>query len=362
MIVVGRLTAAAFSVMLVAVSACSGSEGSRAVPPVVRAETANVEWLDGAAPRGAPPISAVEVRPDVHELTYTDVTGADRTIQVEVRMPNGGPATRPVVVWSHGGSTGKKSTANVGNRWGKAINDADFVFVAIAHRGRSDQSRIELCGAVEVVSCAEFKYLLWDRLNDVALVFDWLEQSAVSGELFVDMDRLVYGGHSAGAMAVMVMAGMESPYATGVPMPTDDRPAAFLVASPPGAEENGFEDSAFDGLDRPMLLLTGDGDTTGGTIGADRLALFDLIDSAEVMLISTDSEQVGHTTFDLNTQPCIRAGGSQPQCREALQALRKTAQLFLRAAVGSAGLDVDALVAQVADRLPSHMELLSAAG
>ena len=346
---------------LIVLSACasSGSSADTLVP-----------W--GDPPAASVPVPAIDIEAllvrggdprgsERHDLTYTDVTGAERTVVIEVRMPKANRTTSPVVVWSHGGSAGKRSPARVGTEWGKAMNQADFVFVAIAHPGRSDATRRELCTALEVESCGEFKYLLWDRLRDAQVVFDWLERAAAAGTLFVDLDRLVYGGHSAGAMAVMVMAGMDSPYATGVPMPTDDRPAAFLAASPPGAEVNGLSTASIAGLDRPMLLLTGQGDTTGGTIGSDRLALFDLIDSDQVLLASTDSEHVGHATFDLNARPCIRAGGSETECRDMIKAFGRTAQAFLRAALGAGGLDAAGLVEQSMTRLPDDVELRSAA-
>ncbi len=363
------LSAAAAAVVLIVGAACSTNESVAPDPVDAPVDSAVPDLIDDSVvvPRG--PVIDIETftagsardRRDVHELTYADVTGAERTIVIEVRRPASNRTTSPVVVWSHGGSTGKKSPGRVGQRWGAALNQADFVFVAIAHPGRSGESRRALCTALDVESCGEFKYLLWDRLRDAQVVFDWLEEAVTAGDLFVDLDRLVYGGHSAGALAVMVMAGLESPYRSGVPMPTDARPAAFLVASPPGAEVGGFDASSMAGLDRPMLLLTGDGDTTGGTQGADRLALFDLIDADDVMLISTESKQVGHTTFDLNVQPCIRAGGSKTQCRETVRALAKTAELFLRAALGAGGLDAELLTDRVAGRLPSHMDLLSAA-
>ncbi len=135
------------------------------------------------------------------------------------------------------------------------------------------------------------------------------------------------------------------------------RPAAFLVASPPGAEVNGLDASSFSALDRPMLLLTGNGDTTDATVGTDRLALFDMIESDQVMLVSTASEFVGHSTFGLKTQPCRRAGGSREECRETVRALARTAQEFLRSALGASGLEPIRLVADVNRRLPNDMEL-----
>jgi pimeloyl-ACP methyl ester carboxylesterase len=302
------------------------------------------------------------VATDVYELTYADVTGDDRTVLAEVRLPSRQTAaTVPVVVWSHGGSTGKSSTRRVGVEWGKAMNGAGFAFVALAHPGRDDASRARLCDAIEIVVCAEFKYLLWDRLHDASIVFDWLEQMAERGDLFVDLDRLVYGGHSAGAMAVMVMAGMDSPYASEVPMPVDVRPAAFLAASPPGATENRLSSSSFVRLDRPILLLTGENDTTGGTTGADRLAVFDLIVWDQAMLVSTmDDRDVGHTTFDLDAAPCRRSGGSQRRCTEVVRALGATAKAFLRSALSADGLDPTDLVTQSASRLPDQLELTAA--
>ncbi len=109
-----------------------------------------------------------------------------------------------------------------------------------------------------------------------------------------------------------------------------------------------------------MLLLTGTHDTTGGTTGPDRLALFDLIESDQVMLVSTDDVEVGHTTFNLETGPCRRAGGSRDRCTETVQALGMTARAFLRSALSALGLDPERLVATSVSRLPARVKLRAA--
>ena len=54
----------------------------------------------------------------------------------------------PVVVWSHGGSQGRRDPRSVGVRWGRAFGNAEAAFVAIAHPGRSVAERIAVCAVV----------------------------------------------------------------------------------------------------------------------------------------------------------------------------------------------------------------------
>jgi len=171
---------------------------------------------------------------EVVEITYVDVTGEDRSIRAELRRPAGdAQAMQPVVVWSHGGSHGFRRTGHVGDRWGRAFNDAGVAFVAIAHTGRDEPGRTAVCQAIGGSDCVPFNALYWDRPHDVAVVLDWVE--SIADERGLDADRIVHGGHSAGALGAMTVAGMAWLADADLEPPSDPRPVGFIAASPPGA-------------------------------------------------------------------------------------------------------------------------------
>lgn len=125
-------------------------------------------------------------------LSYDDVSGAERTVEIALHRPEGAPSPAPVVVWSHGGADGIARASAIGNEWARVFTSAGYVFIAIAHIGRDDSSRSALCAAIGVAAadCATFKYLSWDRPHDLSRVLDWLEEpgGALAGS--VDLSRI----------------------------------------------------------------------------------------------------------------------------------------------------------------------------
>lgn len=283
-------------------------------------------------------------------LTYADVTGADRTVVVELRRPEDHRDTlRPVVVWSHGGSTGRDDPRRAGVRWGRVMVGAGAVFVAIAHPGRSAGDRAAVCDAVGAADCATFDTLLWDRPHDVSAVLDWL--SAEADVLGIDAARVVHGGHSAGAIGVLTTAGMEWPFDSRLTPPPDPRPIAFLVASPPGRDVRGLSADSFSAVDRPVLFLTGLGDTTAGTDAVDRRATFDLLPSGPTShLLWADDERARHMVFDLAPAACERAGGTRGECRGLVRTVARVGLEFVRFVVAAS--DAESFADRVADRVP----------
>ena len=79
------------------------------------------------------------------EVPYSNEHG-ERTIVVEVRLPNPAPTEpAPVVVWSHGGSKGRDDATTVGVEVGQVLNAAGYIAVMIGHTRRNRTSYLNLC-------------------------------------------------------------------------------------------------------------------------------------------------------------------------------------------------------------------------
>lgn len=292
---------------------------------------------DEPAPAGTATTPAAHAPVDVEwrdehtaTITYVDVAGSPRSIIAQLRPPSGtAPVSGwPVVVWSHGGADGKDAIARVGDGWTTALHIAGHLVVAIAHPGRDLDERELLCAAIGIDDCDRFKYLTWDRPNDAAVVFDWLESLVADGATF-DLDRLVYGGHSAGSVSVLTVAGMTGHVPGDVQPPSDPRPVAFLAASPPGATTLSLDDTSLAAIDRPVLMLTGAGDDTDGSVGLDRRTTFELLPPGDHRLVWIDDPRARHTTFDLDLDACRRSGGTRAECRTLARTIADDALAWL---------------------------------
>jgi acetyl esterase/lipase len=292
------------------------------------------------------------------DIVYTDITGKERTVRIELRVPMGAPEPSPVIVWSHGGSA-RNTAANVGVEWGEVFNRAGFVVIALAHEGRGAEATQALCvalnlGDCELVSCTQgevcargtapdeefgtcevdqalgggycryIKNLHWDRPNDFREVLDWVEAEAIGGMLdgVVDTSRIAYAGHSAGAGSTMMVAGAARPLRENAEdrLVMDTRPIAFLSCSPQGPDDAGFSTASFTRerceelaaqedrvgcLTRPHLVLTGLGDG-GDNAGENRRLSFDLAPVGERYMAYLTELAPQHTTFDYQTEGCER--------------------------------------------------------
>ncbi len=302
-------------------------------------------------------------------VTYTDVGGLPRTIELELRLPMGA-ADGPVVVWSHGGASGQSDAASVGVEWGEVFVRAGYVTVAIAHAPRTRVEYDGLCAGLDwgdacggqdcaqMADCAIdgepgicvdggcrfWKHLSWDRPHDLSATLDWLSTEATPGgrlDGIIDLDRLVYAGHSAGAGSTMMVAGATRLIAGADTLLTDPRPVAFISASPQGPGDDGFTEGSFTGdvcqtlaadpagcLARPHLILTGVGDDTD-VVAENRRLAFDLAPEGDRHLAWITEEAARHTTFNYGVDACERhqAGeGADPARCEAYR-------LWLRAVV-----------------------------
>jgi predicted dienelactone hydrolase len=341
---------AALWVALASVAACSSSTPA---DDRVGTDAATTTASDAPASTVAAPSPASVVEDQGggrFAITYVDVAGAPRTVLVEMRRPARATGPAPVVVWSHGGTTGKRSTAQVGDGWGRVFNRAGFAFVAIAHPGRDADSRDGLCAELEVDDCGSFMHLDWDRPADVRVVLDWLPGPFADR---LDLDRLVYGGHSAGGRSVLRIAGADIPFAGDRRPEPDRRFAAFLIASPPGAVHLGA--ASLDGVDAPLLIMSGAGDSTLGTSADDRRATMSMLPDGDHVGIWVDDTHVRHTTLDLDTRACERSGATPERCRELVRGLGQAGTQFVQFALD--GRSIDDFRAIAADRLPAGFEL-----
>ncbi|HSS02742.1 MAG TPA: hypothetical protein VLM79_37030 [Kofleriaceae bacterium] len=287
----------------------------------------------GDADASLDPADAVAPQPGVtlRTLEIMDPTaiGGPRRIPIAIRKPLAlGP--RPVVVWSHGGAGGKTDPRDSLPEWSVATAEHGYFTVSIAHVPRTCDQQAALCTSLGVTPCAcdvDFKYLNWDRPHDIRAVLDYLETIATSENL--DLDDLAVGGHSAGAGAVMMLAGATRVYTADPVSFADPRPKAFLAFSPQGPGSEGFTDTSFDGVARTLLVGTGDGDITDGDTPDVRRMAYDLSPGLNKFLVYIADARTRHTTFEHKTDACVRGGTDLATCQQFLGWLDAAALHFL---------------------------------
>ena len=322
------------------------------------------------------------------ELDYRNEHG-DRTIAVEVRLPDPAPTEpAPVVLWSHGGSKGRDDATTVGVEVGQVLNAAGYIAVMIGHTRRdrtgyrslcedlgltADDCAASPCDATSVCErtvdgeeqkgscfvdegedtgvCGYFKHLYYDRAQDVRAVLDWVETQNASGTAAgsFDLERIAYAGHSGGSGGTFMVAGATRSFA-GVPtLVADPRPIAFFSGSPQGPGTAGFDEDSYSGagctalapdaefpcLTRPHLVMTGDGDVTDEHVPEGRRQAYDTLREGDKMLAYLLEEGAGHNTFQLKPDACDASVGTD-RCLAIQGALGGVLQAFLDAHVRDA--------------------------
>jgi hypothetical protein len=285
------------------------------------------------------------------QATYTDNAGLQRAIQVAIRIPTGAPIPMPVVIWSHGGATGKTDPLNSMVEWSDTTAAAGYLTISIAHTPRTDQERLQLCQSIGINdpgSCELFKHLNWDRPFDISAVIDVLERLNQQGQFsgMIDVNHIAVGGHSAGAGGALSVAGAARNF-SGTPVSfADPRPVAFLAFSPQAPGSEGFFDTdfkqpthSFQPLARPVLIGTGDGDNgcktieePGNCLGdtpTGRRSIFDRMPPGNKYRIYVHDADTFHTLFELNTGKCSTLGVNQTKCDDIARLLRSVGLAFL---------------------------------
>lgn len=271
-----------------------------------------------------------------------------RTIPIRVRFPAnfvGAAGERlPVIVWSHGG--GAMTDGQLNNvEWGNAFASAGYVVIHMSHLPRTTAQTNALYaefGLTPQQGAQCFIPLLVDRPRDATAVLNDLAriQTLVPGlPAQFDLTRVAMAGHSFGAYTTRLMGGARvdlCPNAAAVPgFPANfafrnvsfrsEVPRIFLALSPQGPDRFGFFTRSWDGLNRPDITLSGDGDITvpfgaedEGEQPVDRVFPFSVMPAGDKFLMYIASAEATHNTFNL--------GGPNPVFNNYVRA---TGQAFM---------------------------------
>lgn len=259
---------------------------------------------------------------DVHTLEWTD-PARRRALPLRLRLPPGDAAV-PLVLFSHG----LGGDLDAGTSWAQAWARAGIATLHLQHPG--SDSNVARQGARALVAAADGEQLR-ARTADVAFVLDELARRQARGDTLLRglrADALGLAGHSFGAHTTLAVAGQRLGPG-GRSSLADRRPRAFAAFSPSPGQRNDPGD-AFAAVTRPVLCLTGSGDTdplglTAFNAGEDRSAdgrwrraVFDALpagDKAELWLDGAD-----HASF-AGTDP----GGGRWRARRRDAAAREQA-------------------------------------
>ncbi|MBX3601866.1 MAG: hypothetical protein KF863_14670 [Rubrivivax sp.] len=240
----------------------------------------------------------------VHALEWTDAARR-RPLPLRLRLPPGDAAV-PLVLFSHG----LGGDLDAGTWWAQAWARAGIATLHLQHPG--SDSAVARQGLRALVAAADGAQLR-ARAADVAFVLDELARRRQRGDELLQRlrtDAVGVAGHSFGAHTTLAVAGQRLPPG-GRPLLVDERPRAFAAFSPSPGQRNDPGD-AFAAITRPVLCLTGSGDTdplglsafnAGEDRSADgrrRRAVYDALpagDKAELWLDGAD-----HASF-AGTEP-----------------------------------------------------------
>ncbi len=255
----------------------------------------------------APATYALEPIVEV-KLVDPDRVGGPREVPIAIRYSLAAPRPMPVVVWSHGGASGKTDPTLALEEWAIAAAEAGYLSIAIAHEWRPDPSLFELCAffVMDGFGCSLFKHLNYDRPLDISLVIDHVVE--MSGRApwrgRVDADRIAVGGHSAGAGGTLMVDGAPRDINhTEVRLP-DSRPIAFLAFSPQAPGSEGFTAAGYGEIARPTLIGTGRGDDNPPDTADGRSSVFDLVQPGDKYRIFIEDPEAIHTIYELKTDSC----------------------------------------------------------
>ena len=266
------------------------------------------------------------------KIKYTDTLGQERTVPVAIYRPKGATGKLPVVLLSHGGATGKDDPLNSMDKWAPFLAESGYVAIAVAHVGRNlapGGDYEQLCNKLGVPNAPDPFYcdvkLNWDRPHDLKAVLDWLiPQAAMVG---IDPEKIMHMGHSAGAGAAMMVAGVKRNFkcaqafgdGQGSTVPCDakdlvdlsePRFKAVVAMSPQGAGTDGFMTESYASMQVPFFMGTGsaDGDLDANDPSKhepnNRKMAFDLAPAGDRWRLFIDDVGATHTFFEAEVKSC----------------------------------------------------------
>lgn len=279
-------------------------------------------------------------------ITYMDVTGRPRTIEITIRIPTGRTGPLPVVVWAHGGGDGRNGIgASDGalSDWSTFSATSGYLTVSPAFHARNEADQAALCNYLEA-SESECEYInspSWDRPYDIKAILDFLRDQNQSGpfEGRIDMNRIAIGGHSAGSSGTLSVAGAArlihgTKY--GAAHFADPRPKAFVALSPsaPGFSymfDKSFNDpeTSWDNIQRPVLILTGAGDAHEQTPRGRRIP-FGYLPAGDKYRLFVNDIAFSHGSFGDNLHDC-EGNAPERRCEVFQDVLHSAVRAFLDA-------------------------------
>lgn len=227
-----------------------------------------------------------------------------RAIPVRFRYPRGLNAAAPVVVFSHGG--GPRPAGQFGNdEWGEALAGAGYLVVHLNHTlGEGEADLVcESVGAEEQCDGETAMTIL--RPGDASAVIAGLADLVAEHPRlarYFDLDRIGMAGHSAGAYTTMALAGAIADVGAGPVDYSDPTPKTFLALSPQGPGRHGFTEDSWDGIERPVMIVSGAGDVTDGEDALSRRVPFELMPPGDKTLVWLDDRAASHDTFGLENE------------------------------------------------------------
>ncbi|TPE65042.1 dienelactone hydrolase [Sandaracinobacter neustonicus] len=184
----------------------------------------------------------------------------DRSIPVRVRMPEGGAARAPVILFSHGLGGSVDGGTALAEGWARA----GFLVIHVQHPGSDSEVWKGKGNPKAALTTAANGRQLMDRAGDMKRVADAVESGLQIGACDLkrgDPARMGAAGHSFGAHTVLAIAGQSfGPLGTRA---ADPRFKAIAALSPmPPRNDAANAKAAFGGIRIPVLAATGSEDNT----------------------------------------------------------------------------------------------------
>jgi predicted dienelactone hydrolase len=239
-------------------------------------------------------------RPGPYRVVHYDVEWFDasrrRHVPVRIYAPVG-PASLPVIIFSHGLGNSRLGYSYLGEHWASH----GYLSVHPEHIGANPE--VERHGLWKLFR-AGFDRRNWRNVpTDIHFVIDQLQNDAVLPEGLrgrIDRSRIGVAGHSLGAYGTLAIGGMNVLFPGGIVLNfRDERVRAGI---PMSMSEN-FKPSSYTGVAIPMLHLTGTRDSSifYGTLPRKRRVPFNSIPRSDQVLIVIRG--ANHSTFSDEESP-----------------------------------------------------------
>lgn len=235
-------------------------------------------------------------RSGVMPTTSVSVTLKDearnKVVPTRITMPRA-DGKFPVIIWSHGAFGSKDSYEPLVQFWA----ERGYIIIQPTHSDSLSLMPIdERQKVIQALTRGAFPrdaFRDWrERPRDISFVIDSLKllcKLVPELEVIMDSSRIGVGGHSFGAITTQLVAGATARLPNGERLSlADERPMAFIAISPSSAGGlfGIFDGRSFEGMKRPMLLITGSNDfAIGGKVAEWRKGAFELMCGGDKYLL-----------------------------------------------------------------------------